>query len=388
MTSIFFLLLLVLCYTYFGYGGLLYLINQLALLTGKKCYKPTEAYTPEVTLVVTAYNEEAVIREKITNTLALQYPPEKIRYLFITDGSTDATNSILAEYPAIQLQQHPLRLGKMAAIQRAMEQVHSEIVVLTDANTILGEDAILWLCRHFSDPQTGGVAGEKRVILQPKDDATSLEGIYWRWESWLKKQEADFHTVVGAAGELFAFRVSLYEALPADTITDDFMISMRMAARGYRIRYEPAATAMETGSLSIAEEWKRKTRIASGGIQSFFRLKQVWWPLPYPKLWLSYMSHRFLRWFIAPYLLPVLLWVNGYWLFTPDRSCILLVGFFGQCLFYILALLGYFLRKKKLTRKWVFAPFYFCLMNGALVKGMFQYLLNRHTVLWEKAKRK
>lgn len=388
MQTLFWICLFIIFYTFIGYGLLLYLLVKIKNLFGKKEQVSIPVFLPMVTLLVTAFNEEKVIGEKIRNTLSLQYPPGKIRYLFVTDGSQDATPHIVSQYPLITLMHLPERQGKMAALNRAMQMIETEIVVVTDANTSLNPDSLLLLCKHFQNPLTGAVAGEKRVLMQDLDNATSLEGVYWKFESSIKQLEAEFYSVMGAAGELFGFRAGLYKPLPEDTLLDDFMISMVITAKGYRIRYEPRAIAIETTSMDIKEELKRKKRIASGALQSLFRMHEWIPPISQPQFWFEFISHRFFRWIITPYLLPILLLLNIQLMMATKVPLIIVLIFSLQVVFYMLACFGFLLQNKMLKKKWFFIPFYFCMMNYALVAGMFRFLAGKHSVIWEKSARR
>ncbi|MDX1910770.1 MAG: glycosyltransferase family 2 protein [Saprospiraceae bacterium] len=382
--------LFIVFYAYIGYGLVLWLLVRVKRLFFKRSRVET-TLLPEVTFVVCAYNEEEWIRRKIDNSLALKYPRQSIRFCFVTDGSDDRTPDIIREYPyppGVQwvLLHQPERRGKIAAFHRAMEQINTPIVVSTDANTEVNPDALLRLIRHFADPQVGAVAGEKRIAMADKDAASSAgEGIYWKYESLLKKWDAELWSVIGAAGELFALRTDCYEPVPPDTLVEDFYLTMRIAQRGWRVQYEPGAWAAESSSISVAEEMKRKVRIAAGGLQAVWRLGPLLNPFRYGLLSFQYVSHRVLRWTLAPLLLPVLFLVN-IWLAATGQGFyhILLVAQIG---FYVAALAGWLLEQRKLKVKAFFIPYYFCLMNFAMYAGLLRLLRGRQTVLWEKARR-
>jgi cellulose synthase/poly-beta-1,6-N-acetylglucosamine synthase-like glycosyltransferase len=281
----------------------------------------------------------------------------------------------------------PERKGKIVAVHRAMQNVHTEIVVFTDANTFLNNDALLYLCRHYKDEKVGAASGEKKVNAGDDADATAGEGIYWKYESTLKRWDAELYSVVGAAGELFSIRTSLYQPVPPATILDDFMISLVIAEKGYRIAYEPLACAVEHGSESIAEELKRKIRIAAGGIQSILWLKGLMNPFKNPVLAFEYVSHRVLRWTITPFLLILAFILNG--LIALQTQEFLYIGLFAlQVLFYAMAMLGWWMEKRNIKVKLLFIPFYFCMMNYAVIAGIRRYMLKRQSAAWEKAKRK
>lgn len=304
MKIILWISLFIVFYTYLGYGILLYLLVRLKrILKDKKEIMADWEHLPSLTLVVAAYNEADLMDEKILNTLQLRYPADRLQLLFITDGSTDNSPEVISRYPQIKLMHSPERRGKINAVHRAMKEVHTHVVVFTDANTFLNQDALVNIARHYADPKVGAVSGEKRVKVEDVSDATAGEGFYWKYESTLKKWDSELYSVVGAAGELFSVRNDLYAPVYTDTILDDFMISMLIAQKGYRIVYEPAAYATESSSENIKEELKRKIRIAAGGIQSIVRLPKLLNPFAFPVLSFQYISHRVLRWTITPILM-------------------------------------------------------------------------------------
>ena len=343
---------------------------------------------PTVTLIVAAYNEAYCMEEKITNTLALKYPKNKLSIIFVTDGSTDETPTIVAKYPSIQLLHQPNRNGKIVAVHRAMQTICSEITVFTDANTLLNETALEKICKHYQDPSVGAVAGEKRVEIDTSGDATAGEGVYWKYESKLKAWDSELNTVVGAAGELFSIKTALYVPVPSDTILDDFMISMLIVENGYRIIYEPEAFATESASANTKEELKRKIRIAAGGIQSFLRLTSLLNPIKYPILSFQYFSHRILRWTIAPISMVLVFVLNWFFVLIDAYSSVFVFLLIAQNVFYALALLGWILQYKSIKIKLFFIPYYFCMMNYAILAGIHRYFFSNQSVLWEKAKRK
>ncbi|WP_373330634.1 glycosyltransferase family 2 protein [Salmonirosea aquatica] len=281
----------------------------------------------------------------------------------------------------------PERRGKIHAIHRAMRRVTADVVVFTDANTSLNPEALKRLARHYQDPTVGAVSGEKRVAIGERADATAGEGMYWKYESTLKKWDSELYSVVGAAGELFSVRRSLYRDVPDDTILDDFILSMQTAERGYRIVYEPEAYARELSSENVAEELKRKIRIAAGGIQSIVRLPGLLNPFRYPVLSFQYIGHRVLRWTVAPFLMLLAFGTNLALALTgPAFPYAWLLA--GQVLFYGMALAGLFLETRQLKNKVLFVPYYFCMMNYAVVRGIGRYLSGRQSAAWDKAKRK
>lgn len=388
--AVFWVLLALVFYSYIGYGILLYLIVSLKRFFKKKKPKKstaTESHLPEVTLLVPAYNEAYCIEKKIRNSLSLDYPKGKLKFLFITDGSDDSTPDIINNYQEIKLLHKPQRRGKITAVNRAMKEVSSEIVVFSDANSQLNMDAIKNIVRHYKDPSVGVVAGEKRIASEERDTAGGAgEGIYWKYESTLKKWDSELYSCIGAAGELFSIRRNLFEQVPEDTLIEDFFLTMKITAKGFRVVYEPKAFALESPSASIKEELKRKVRIAAGGLQAIARLTSLLNPLKHGILTFQYVSHRVLRWTLAPLALPVIfllnlsLAYNGMWIYQ--------LLFLLQVLFYICAAIGYFLEQKRIKLKAFFIPYYFLLMNYAVYAGFVRHMKGTQPVVWEKAKRR
>jgi biofilm PGA synthesis N-glycosyltransferase PgaC len=388
MYIIFWVSLFIIFYTYIGYGIVLYAMIKIKRLFVKPTQLVDGSFTPSLTLIVAAYNEASVIEEKIQNTLQLLYPKDKLQLIFVTDGSTDDTPNVIAKYPQIKLLHKDGRSGKINAVHRAMGEVNTEIVVFTDANTFLNENALLRIAKHYVNPKVGAVSGEKRVAIEVNADATAGEGFYWKYESALKKWDAELYSVVGAAGELFSVRTDLYVAVEPDTLLDDFMISMKIAMKGYKIAYDADAYAMESSSENLKEEYKRKVRIASGGIQSIIRTSKLFNPFFMPLLGFQYVSHRVLRWTITPFLMILVVFVNAY-LLVDNFNWLIAIIMVGQVGFYSLAALGWLLERKEVRIKILFIPYYFCFMNYCVLVGIYRYFFTqKSSVLWDKAKRK
>ncbi|HSU28313.1 MAG TPA: glycosyltransferase family 2 protein [Chitinophagaceae bacterium] len=377
----------ILFFCYLGYGILL-LILDLVISVFRPAKKPvsSEEKVP-VTLVITAYNEEPVLEQKIKNCLELDYPAESLEIVIVTDGSSDHSPDIVARYPRVRLMHQVQRKGKYAAIKRAMAAIHSPIVVFSDANTILNKESISRILAHYNDPRVGGVAGEKKISRAPQLSAVGeAEGLYWKYESSMKKLDAGLHSVVGAAGELYSIRSNLFTQLNDNLILDDFVISMHVCLKGYQIAYEPGAFATEWPSVSLAEEEKRKTRISAGAYQSIGYLGQCLNIFKHPVLSFQFISRRLLRWIFCPVMLVVLLITN---------IIIVLQGgagfyhwfLYGQAGFYLLACFGGLSVMSGRNLGILSIPFYFVFMNYCLVKGFFVFIRGRHTVLWEKALR-
>lgn len=372
-------------YTYLGYGLLIYVISKLKRRFPSYVDQP-DRDLPPVTFLVAAYNEEDFIEEKIANTLSLDYPKDKLKIFFVTDGSTDRTPDIIKRYAGIRLFHEPGRNGKIHAVNRVMKFVETPIVIFTDANTVLNNKAIKNIVRHYQAENVGGVAGEKRIMSKSTDSASGAgEGLYWKYESFLKKKDSEVYSVVGAAGELFSVRTSLYEPPDRNMIIEDFYLSLRISSKGYRFIYEPDAYAMETASANVAEEWKRKVRICAGGFQAMAKLIYLLNPFRYGILSFQYFSHRVLRWTLAPLSLPLILIAN-FILALSGKPFYMLVLFL-QLAFYFMALVGYILRDKKVPVPGFFVPYYFSVMNLSVYAGFWRYIRGKQSVVWERAKR-
>jgi len=387
---VFWILVFIVFYAYAGYGILLYLIVRLKRVFIRKRLLPDSGFEPEVTLFVAAYNEKDYVKAKVENSLALDYPEDKLHLVWVTDGSDDGTPDLLKSWTRLKVYHQPERAGKIGAMNRGMKLITTPFVIFTDANTMLNPEAVRNIIRHYANPKVGGVAGEKRIATREKDAAAGAgEGIYWKYESALKKLDSELYSVVGAAGELFSVRSELFHDVEKDTLLDDFILTMRITQQGYIVRYEPDANATETSSANVEEELKRKIRISAGGLQSVVRLKAILNVFRYGTLSFQYISHRVLRWTLAPLALPFIFLLNlaialDYGLFNLQFYTML---FWCQVLFYLAALTGWYLENKKVKIKLLFVPYYFFIMNLSVYLGFRRFIKGRQTVNWERAKR-
>ena len=387
---IFWLCLTIVFYTYIGYGLVLYLLVALKrLLKGRKQTPVvTDDELPQITLMICAYNEEDIIREKMKNIRQLDYPREKLCIMWVTDGSNDHSNELLSEYPEVTLVYSPERRGKAAAIQHGLSENKSPFVVFTDANTMLNTSSIRTIAQLFLDNKVGCVSGEKRVEARVEGEtAAEGEGLYWKYESTLKRWDSELYSAMGAAGELFAIRMSIYREAPSNALLDDFMMSMLILKDGYRIAYTSEAYATEYGSADMAEESKRKRRIAAGGLQSSWWLRGLMNPLSHPIIAFQFISHRVLRWSITPFCMLALLLTNMM-LTVLTTDCIFYIIMALQALFYAAAIGGWLVAKQGLRNiKLLHVPYYFLFMNINVFRGIAYLRTHRHSGTWEKAKR-
>lgn len=376
MATLFWLCMAIVVYTYVGYGIVLYLLVFVKRLATKA--KPladiTDDRLPEVTLMVCAYNEEDIIAEKMANTRRLDYPCDRLHLVWVTDGSNDNTNVLLSAYPEVKVIYFPERRGKAAALKHGIKEIDTEIVMMTDANTMLNPEAVREVARLMQDPKVGCVSGEKKVMARSdSDEAAQGEGLYWKYESTLKRLDSELYSAMGAAGELCVIRRQLMTDIPDDTLLDDFIISMEIVKKGYKIAYTSNAYAMEYGSADLHEESKRKRRIAAGGLQSCWRLRSLMNPLRHPVVAFQFVSHRVLRWTITPVCLFALVPLNTL-LVLSGEGIVYTIIWILQILFYASAAAGVRISK------------YFIFMNLNVFRGM-AYLFNNSTGMWEKAKR-
>lgn len=389
LNIIFITSLVVVFYTYIGYGIVLYLLVLIKeIFTRKRRATASANPNPPVILLIAAYNEEEIVDRKMENSREIDYPDELMKIVWVTDGSNDNTNKLLAKYSDVKVLFVPERSGKSAALNRAVPLLDTPIVIFTDANTMLNRDSVREIVSAFSDLSVGCVAGEKRVLFDENDGASSSgEGIYWKYESLLKSLDSRLYSAVGAAGELFAIRTELFEPVPADTLLDDFIMSMKVVEKGYRIFYCKNAYATESGSLNMKEEQKRKVRISAGGIQSVIRLLPLLNIFRYHIFSFQYISHRVLRWTISPVLLFALFPLNLF-IVIYGSPIIFMFLLIAQILFYALALIGKIQEDRGVKNKFLYVPYYFLFMNYNVIKGFFYLMKRKGNGTWDKAKRR
>lgn len=387
MTIIFWVLLFFIFYSYFVYPVIILIAGRLFGRNKQPLNLLPENELPTITLLVTAYNEIDVVQQKIENSKSLLYPKDKLKLVWVTDGSTDGTPEKVKTYPGINVLHQPERNGKIHAMNRAASMADTTIIVFCDANTMLTNDTLLHIAKHFKNPKVGCVAGEKRV-LNPKNTAAGTgEGLYWKYESWLKKLDYQLNTTLGAAGELFAVRKELFKPVESDTVLDDFIISLRIAAAGYTVAYEPSAIATELPSFSIQEEMKRKIRIAAGGFQSLTRLAFLFNIFKYGWLSFQFISHKVFRWFICPFSMILLIPVNIIVIIDNIENTIYLVASILHLAIYIMAMVGWLMERLNLKKSWFYLPYYFISTNIAQIRGLIRHLKKTQSVNWEKARR-
>jgi poly-beta-1,6-N-acetyl-D-glucosamine synthase len=350
-------------YVYIGFPLLLWLLQALVRRPPRK--QPIE---PSVSLLIAAYNEAAVIADKIRNSLALDYPAERLEIVVASDGSEDATAEIVRSFAAesggrIRLLNYPQNRGKMAALNDAMRELRGDVVAFSDATSMLAPDSLRILVQSFSDAHVGAASGVYRLLKQDQAQLGPQEDIYWKYETFLKVQEARLGAFTGAHGSLFAIRRALYPFPSENTINDDFTIPMRILERGHRVAYEPAAVAFE--EAHEMEGFSRRVRITAGNIEQLREIKSLLWP-PRPFVLFCLLSHKAGRLLVPVFMLIALVTnvaLRGQFLY----DWLLL----AQALFYSLAVLGGTVDlKPKILR----LPYYFCMVNAPLFGWIYQAL--------------
>ena len=391
LKTIFWICTFLVFYTYIGYGMLLWVLVKLKRIVmgkPKKRALPTDDdELPDVTFLVCAYNEQDVVDMKMKDIYQLDYPKNKLHIAWVTDGSSDNTNSYLKTYPDVDIIFTPERKGKTAALNHGLSLVKSDITVMTDANTMVNPGAIKEIVRLMQDPKVACVAGEKRVMARHKGQAAAEgEGLYWRDESALKRMDSELYSAMGAAGELNAIRTALYEPMPENALLDDFVMSMRMVDKGYKIAYSSNAYASEYGSANLQEESKRKRRIAAGGLQSCWWLRKMMNPFRKPIVAFQFISHRVLRWSITPFALMALIPLNVALLLMKAGNVYTVIWLL-QIIFYATALCGYIQEKRGNRSKLLYIPYYFLFLNMNVFAGIPYLRSHSKGGIWEKAKR-
>jgi poly-beta-1,6-N-acetyl-D-glucosamine synthase len=369
-------------YHYVLYPALVILLARAAGARAEPI-EPADDALPTVTVVIAAYNEERVIREKLVNTLSLDYPADRFEVVVAADGSNDRTGDIAAEFAnrGVRVLHEPQRRGKTAALNRAVAAAQGDIIVFSDANNLFNTDAIRKLVRHFGDPRVGGVCGLKQIFESADRESAVGDGLYWRYESAIKIAESRLGSITTADGEIFAVRRALYRPLDETLINDDAAITFDLIRARHRVLYEPAARSYEQASINIEDDFNVKVRMVSGGFQTLAHQWRFLLP-PRRAFAFAFVSHKVLRW-LAPEFLIAMLVTSAALAAAGDG---LFVAFLGmQLSFYLLAAAGWWLRGRGPLAMPLYVPFYFCAMNTAALFGLYRHLTR--STQWKKAAR-
>lgn len=381
MEYIFWTILFLIVYSLFGYLTVIFLLSKIV----RKRRIFDDRFVPSVSMLISAYNEDTVIAQKIENFIRMDYPEDKLRLLIGSDGSTDATNEILKKFEndRIRIFLYSGRKGKTAVLNNLIREAPGEIILFSDANTFYKPDAVRKIVRHFADKTVGGVCGS--LILDNPDEKNVGgwgEKIYWGYENKIKEIEGKIRTTIGATGGIYAIRKELYNPVPENkNVPCDFLIPLTIAGRGFDIIYEGEAQAVEKTAKSIKNEFIRKVRI---GTRSFRLIPMVLQYLNPFKGFIAFglWSHKIIRWF-TPFLLIALFVINILLAANPFYKSILIL----QAVFLIFTLIGFILQffRKKL---FIFsAPFYYITINAALFIAFFKSIFTTQKPTWETNER-
>jgi len=346
-----------------GYPVLLYCFTR-----GKgRAPSTEEPRFPRVSLLISAYNERAVIGEKLQNALSLDYPQACLEIIVISDCSVDGTDEIVAHFAnqGVRLVRQLERLGKSAGLNLGVQLATGEFIVFSDANSIYRPDALRNLIRHFSDPKVGYVVGNCAYRESAGQAASAKsEGLYWRLETWLKEKESNFGSVVGGDGAIYAIRRELFTPLRATDI-NDFLNPLQIIVRGLSGVYDRTAVCYEEAGNSFEKEFRRKVRIISRSLNAVQRAPRVLLPWTHPRHWLALISHKVLRWFVPLYLFAAFVTSLLLWQIPIYRFAAIL-----QMGFYMLAAIGWAVESRRAAPSIVYLPYYFVLVNLASLLGV------------------
>ena len=384
---VFWLLLALILYTYVGYPVLLFLsyaflqaardLRFMAKFRDRRRRELTPEELPSVSFIVPAHNEESCLRQKIANVREMDFPPAKLEVVFVSDGSTDRTNEILAGLDGDALFRVillPVRSGKPTALNAAVARSQNQILVFSDTSTLYARDALRKLVRHFADPRVGVVCGTVRLLGSSESQQT--EGLYWRYESMLRIMEGRLGATLAASGAIYALRRECYQPLPAHTILDDFVIPMTARKLGYESHFDPEAVATEFSAATVGREFTRRVRIAMGSFRALGELARV--PLPVAAL-VALFSHKLLRWVLPFLLLGALVTSALLW-----EKPLYRVVFLAQLLFYLWAALGFLFRNRLQRVRYALAGYFLLAMNLAFLVGFVRFLIGRKGATWQR----
>lgn len=370
---VFWFSLLMILYTGLGYPMVLLVLS---LFVRKEVDK--KEFYPEVTLLIPAFNEEDVIEEKILNSLSLDYPKEKLEIIVASDGSTDGTSGIVKRYlsEGITFHDYPVREGKTMLLNKTVPQASGDIIVFSDTSSIIDTEGFKELIFNFHDKKVGSACGKYKLGFDATTARDGGEGVYWKYETFLKEKESAIGSTLGAHGAFYAIRKRLFAPLKKDLINDDFAIPAGIVLQDFRAVYDPAAVAHEMTRTSSQGEMKRRQRIMVGNLQQVFELKSLLTAGVVP-CW-QFLSHKVLRIFLPLFFSGV--FVSN--LFLHSTFYRVMLG--SQVAFYVLGLLGSASRNNDGLRVLTTLPYYVILLNVSTIMGTVGFLTKGAKVTWHK----
>ena len=372
---IFWISFLIILYFSIGYPLVLVIISKFRRLK----HKSSENYLPKVSLIIAAFNEEKIIEEKIKNSLSLDYPQDRLEIIIASDASTDQTDEIARSYQnqGIILYRQDEHLGKTNVQNEATKIAQGEILVFSDATGMYNKYAVRKLIRNFADPNIGCVAGELKYVSLDQEKSEEGEGIYWKYEQFIKRIESRVSSLSGANGAIYALRKNLYVPLSSDIISD-FVEPLEIFKNGHRVIYEKEALCFEKSSKGITAEFRRKVRIIVRGLRGLAFEKALLNPLKYGLMSFQLISHKLLRWFLPLFLITLIL-ANFFLISSP----FFLVLFWLQIIFYLFAFVGLILDKSDIDFKLFYLPLYFCTINLAALIALIKFTKGEKKVIWQ-----
>ncbi len=376
---LFWLSLFLIFYAYVGYP---LLITFLSFLVDNKVEKAE--ITPFVTLLITAFNEEKDIAAKLENSLVLDYPKDKFEIVVASDGSTDATDEIVKGFSdnnagvPVRLHQVEGRVGKTATQNSAVKVCRGEIIIFSDAASMYDPGAVRALVRNYADPDVGAVSGMSTYEVKEGASAGLATRVFWNLENFIKSRQTRIRTITGCCGCIYSLRKKLYINLPG-TIISDLVEPLMILQQGYRIVFEPEARALEETAGKTADEFKMRIRVIVRGMTGMLFARKLYNPREYPFVSLQLISHKVMRW-LVPVFCIVIFWSNAV---LVSSSLFYALFFLGQLLFYLLAVIGFYLEKKGVHKVIFYLPLYFCVVNLAALISMFKVVKGENIVTWQ-----
>lgn len=377
LPTIFWACFFLVVYTYLLYPVVLFLASATARRWGRSAVAPGGGVLPSVSLVIAAHNEERYLTDKLANLAALDYPRDRLEILFVSDGSTDGTNEILgraAQAGTITLVTLPSRGGKSNALNQAVPRAKHDVLVFSDAATLFAPDAVREMVQHFADPRVGVVCGA--LQFQASAESRQTEGLYWRYESLLRLMESRIGVTLTASGAIYALRRECFVPLSADTLVEDLVVPMTARRLGFRVLYDPNARGTDFAAPTVAGEFSRRVRIATGSFRALGGLLRG--PLD-PVTAFAFVSHKLLRWML-PFLLIGMLVTSATMVDSPLYRALFVL----QVLFYAWALAGYLLRPRIQRIRYALVPYYLLAIHVAFLVGFVRYLCGRREIEWRQ----
>jgi cellulose synthase/poly-beta-1,6-N-acetylglucosamine synthase-like glycosyltransferase len=365
-------------YVYAGYPLLLWALRAVLGVRPVAC----GTSEPAVTLIISAFNEVDVIRLKLQNSLALEYPADKLEIVVVSDASDDGTDEAVqrCDDARVRLLRMPERGGKTVGLNAAAQMARGEILIFSDANAMYCADAVRSLVRNFDDPEVGAAVGESSYI-DSANSAEKSESAYWRYETAIKRLETQLGSVVGGDGAIYAVRKECYRPMAADALSD-FVNPLQVVEQGRRCVYEPDALSVEEAAGSFDREFRRKVRIVNRAWRAMMSMKSMLNPFRYGLFAWALVSHKVLRW-LVPMFLVVMVAIN---LALLGQHPVYTVTLIGQLLFYGLGAVGALARRQSNLSLPLYIPFYFCLVNIASLRGIIESYRGKTYATWSPAR--